>query len=374
MSAPDWFRDTNQKSVLQFTLRNPDVNKQNGSPPPFGEKLKNSSIGATTHGRGFSFSLKMSRINFSIILILGLMSTVVHSMRFDLQSGATKCISDDIKSSSMTVGKYAVVNPKDGFPIPDSHKLTIRVTSPYGSNYHYGDHVESGNFAFTAAETGDYSACFWVSDHKPSTTVTIDFDWKTGVAAKDWSKVAKKGQIETMELELKKLYDTVSSIHDEMFYLREREEGMQQLNRSTNSKMAVFSGLSLFVCLSVAVTNEPMQLPGQQQWQARLSFSLAYVAQSCLSMTHLKQIHGRAVVTNLQHHVTVLAKMFRFAAISPSGTPTACSIKCPNQTLSSPNTLIRGYSKSSSPSQSVVLFNQMRVNCVDQMSLPSRFC
>ncbi|KAM1058870.1 hypothetical protein ACFX2B_023463 [Malus domestica] len=63
-----------------------------------------------------------------------------------------------------------------------------------------------------------------------------------------------------------------------------------------------------------------MQLPGQQQWQARLSFSLAYVAQSCLSMTHLKQIHGRAVVTNLQHHVTVLAKMFRFAAISPSGT------------------------------------------------------
>ncbi|CAN6708593.1 unnamed protein product [Malus baccata var. baccata] len=232
----------------------------------------------------------MSRINFSIILILGLMSTVVHSMRFDLQSGATKCISDDIKSSSMTVGKYAVVNPKEGFPIPDSHKLTIRVTSPYGSNYHYGDHVESGNFAFTAAETGDYSACFWVSDHKPSTTVTIDFDWKTGVAAKDWSKVAKKGQIETMELELKKLYDTVSSIHDEMFYLREREEGMQQLNRSTNSKMAVFSGLSLFVCLS-----------------------------SCLSMTHLKQIHGRAVVTNLQHHAIVLAKMFRFAAISPSG-------------------------------------------------------
>lgn len=72
----------------------------------------------------------------------------------------------------------------------------LQVTSPYGNNYHHGDHVDSGNFAFTAAETGDYSACFWVVDHKPQTTVTIDFDWKTGVAAKDWSKVAKKGQIE----------------------------------------------------------------------------------------------------------------------------------------------------------------------------------
>lgn len=70
------------------------------------------------------------------------------------------------------------------------------MSSPHGNNYHYADHVDSGTFAFTAAETGDYTACFWAPEHKPSTTVTIDFDWRTGVAAKDWSKVAKKGQIE----------------------------------------------------------------------------------------------------------------------------------------------------------------------------------
>ncbi|KAL6543704.1 hypothetical protein OROGR_010201 [Orobanche gracilis] len=55
-----------------------------------------------------------------------------------------------------------------------------------------------------------------------------------------------------MELELKKMLDTVQSIHDEMFYLREREEEMQKLNISTNSKMAWLSFLSLFVSLSVA--------------------------------------------------------------------------------------------------------------------------
>lgn len=69
----------------------------------------------------------MSHINFSVILILGLMSTMAHSMRFDLQSGATKCISDDIKSNAMTVGKYSVVNHNEGFPKPDSHKVTVRV-------------------------------------------------------------------------------------------------------------------------------------------------------------------------------------------------------------------------------------------------------
>lgn len=56
--------------------------------------------------------------------------------------------------------------------------------------------MDAGTFAFTAAESGDYMACFLASDHKPPVTLSIEFEWKSGVAAKDWSKVAKKGQIE----------------------------------------------------------------------------------------------------------------------------------------------------------------------------------
>ena len=152
----------------------------------------------------------------------------------------------------MTVGKYHIVNPNEGIPLPETHKVTVRVTSSYGNNYHTADHVETGQFAFTAAETGDYMACFWTPEHNPSVTVTIDFDWKTGVAAKDWGSVVKKGSVEVMELELKKLMDTVNSIHEEMFYLRDREEEMQVLNRTTNSRMYWLSFLSLVICLSVA--------------------------------------------------------------------------------------------------------------------------
>ena len=157
-----------------------------------------------------------------VILNLGFLLGGVQSIRFELESGHTKCIAEDIKADSMTVGKYSVVNPNDGYPIPDSHKVTVRVryffllpnaspkfnpfsysasfpfqvTSAYGNNYHYADRVDSGQFAFPAAEAGDYMACFWVLDHKPPLTLTIDLDWKTGVAAKDWSNVAKKGQVD----------------------------------------------------------------------------------------------------------------------------------------------------------------------------------
>ena len=72
----------------------------------------------------------------------------------------------------------------------------IQVTSGYGNNYHYADHVNTGQFAFQTAEAGDYMACFFAADHKPAVTLTVDFDWKSGVAAKDWSNVAKKGSVE----------------------------------------------------------------------------------------------------------------------------------------------------------------------------------
>ncbi|THG22233.1 hypothetical protein TEA_029219 [Camellia sinensis var. sinensis] len=300
-------------------------------------------------------------VSLLLLILFGFISNTAQSLRFDLQSGHSKCIAEDIKTNSMSVAKYSIVNPNDPHPFPESHKVTVRVTSAHGHSYHYAELVESGQFSFQAAEAGDYMTCFWALDHKPQSTITVDFDWKTGVAAKDWTNVAKKGTIDfaqqntnvekklwkwwsrgkpqrdgcsnaglrggghgsgvakwcvevvvaaivvedggvrvlkilgvrrieearveelstlnlvslvlarsvkqknvhNMELELKKLYATVTSIHEEMFYLREREEEMQELNRRTNSRMGWLSILSLFVCLSVA---------GLQLWHLKTFF------------------------------------------------------------------------------------------------------
>lgn len=62
---------------------------------------------------------------------------------------------------------------------------------------HVAEHVQSGQFAFTAQHSGDYVACFWGPEKiDPPVNLTIDFEWKTGVAAKDWPNIAKKRHIE----------------------------------------------------------------------------------------------------------------------------------------------------------------------------------
>ncbi|KMT15055.1 hypothetical protein BVRB_3g061770 isoform B [Beta vulgaris subsp. vulgaris] len=175
----------------------------------------------------------------------------------------------------MSVGKYNVISPIEGHHVPDIHRITARVTSPRGNHYHYKDVVDSGSFAFTAAESGDFMTCFWASYHNPPTKITIEFEWRTGVDSRDWYNVARRGQIDInnkplsflsvrlLDIEIRRLLETVKSIHEEMFYLREREEEMQLLNKSTKSKMAVFSFISIMLVMFVA---------GIQLWHLKAYF------------------------------------------------------------------------------------------------------
>ncbi|KAL5582249.1 hypothetical protein UlMin_014691 [Ulmus minor] len=114
-----------------------------------------------------------------------------------------------------------------------------------------------------------------------------------------------------------------------------------------------------------------MELPPKQKQylsRHRLAALLASMAESCLSMRDLKKIHARAILTNTHQLPVVLGKIFRFAAVSPSGDlgyADKVFYQMPQPNAFFYNTLIRGYSKSSSPSRSVCLFNRMRMNCVD---------
>ncbi|KAI3729217.1 hypothetical protein L6452_17870 [Arctium lappa] len=197
------------------------------------------------------------------IAIVAFLSTISQSIRFELESGHIKCIGEDIKIKSMTVGHYSVVNPNQGHPLPPHHRLNVSVFAVKGSRSHYADVVESGQFAFEAEEDGNHLACFSAIEHQPADKISVEFDWRSGVATKDWSYVAKKGSVDAMELELKKLADIVASIDQEIFEHRIRNLEMRIINSTTNSRMGYLSLVSLFLCLSVA---------GLQLWHLKSFF------------------------------------------------------------------------------------------------------
>uniref|UniRef100_A0A803QMI8 Uncharacterized protein n=1 Tax=Cannabis sativa TaxID=3483 RepID=A0A803QMI8_CANSA len=61
-----------------------------------------------------------------MVVLVGVRMRGVVSMRFDLQSGTSKCVSEDIKANAMSLGRYVVVNPYDESPLSDIHKVNVR--------------------------------------------------------------------------------------------------------------------------------------------------------------------------------------------------------------------------------------------------------
>ncbi|CAI5490677.1 unnamed protein product, partial [Closterium sp. Naga37s-1] len=148
----------------------------------------------------------------------------------------------------------AAVHDSHGNRLDETGRVTAKVTSPYGHQLHWQDSVEEGHFGFTTKETGQYMACFWLPVDHPQEihSVMVELEWKIGVAAKDWGKIAKKDKLDGIALELRKLDEAVRSIRGEMAYFRKRESDMRDLNEVTNSRVAWLSIVSLLVCVSLA--------------------------------------------------------------------------------------------------------------------------
>ncbi|KAF9690213.1 hypothetical protein SADUNF_Sadunf01G0172200 [Salix dunnii] len=174
---------------------------------------------------------------------------VSEAVWLNLPASGTKCVSEEIHNNVVVLADYVVVSDNHSH-IPT---ISVKVTSPYGNNLHLKENVTHGQFAFTTHEAGSYLACFWVDGHvQGSGDVSVNIDWKTGIAAKDWDLVARKEKIEGVELELRKLEGAVEAIHENLLYLKTREAELRSVSEVTNTRVALFSIMSLGVCIAVS--------------------------------------------------------------------------------------------------------------------------
>lgn len=183
-------------------------------------------------------------------LVAAMMMLAADAVWLDLPPTGTKCVSEEIQPNVVVLADYAIMYESH----PTSHPtVAVKVTSPYGNTIHNNENATTGQFAFTTTEAGNYLACFWLDSAEKGAGVSLNLDWKIGIAAKDWDSVAKKEKIEGVELELRKLEVAVESIHHNLLYLKAREAEMREVSEKTNSRVAWFSILSLGVCVVVSV-------------------------------------------------------------------------------------------------------------------------
>ncbi|XP_059429799.1 transmembrane emp24 domain-containing protein p24delta3-like [Corylus avellana] len=161
-----------------------------------------------------------------------------------------KCVSEEIQNNVVVLADYVVIYDDPAHVTPT---ISVKVTSPYGNDLHHQENATHGQFAFTAHEAGNYLACFSVDGSNPGGgDVSVNLEWRTGIAAKDWESVARKEKIEGVELELRKLEGAVEAIHENLLYLRTREAEMRTVSERTNGRVAWWSIMSLGICIVVS--------------------------------------------------------------------------------------------------------------------------
>ncbi|XP_015078682.1 transmembrane emp24 domain-containing protein p24delta3-like [Solanum pennellii] len=198
----------------------------------------------------------MKLMNVLKLLVVATMAmTAAEAIWLEIPSSGAKCVYEEIRNNVVVLVNYAVIvdnEPDKPKFIPD---ISLKVISPFANKLHHEENVTRGKFGFTTTEPGNYMACFFMNSQAPNgESVHIGLDWKTGIAAKDWDSIARKEKIQDIELVLMKFQAWVQASHEKIVYLEKREEEMSEVSERTNAVVALFSGMSLSLCILAAAT------------------------------------------------------------------------------------------------------------------------
>ncbi|XP_055831844.1 transmembrane emp24 domain-containing protein p24delta3-like [Solanum dulcamara] len=188
-----------------------------------------------------------------LLVVATVAMTAAEAIWLEMPTSGAKCVYEEIRNNVVVLVNYAVIGDNKHDQPDFLHDISLKVTSPFGNILHHEENVTHGQFAFTTTEPGNYMACFFMNSHAPDGKgVNIGLDWKTGIAAKDWDSIARKENIEEIELVLMKFEALVQAIHEKLIYLKKREEEMREVSESTNAAVASFSKVSLSICILAA--------------------------------------------------------------------------------------------------------------------------
>ncbi|MES1916894.1 MAG: hypothetical protein MHM6MM_008669, partial [Cercozoa sp. M6MM] len=141
------------------------------------------------------------RVGFFVLLAAVLVAHVA-AIQFYVKPNESKCLSDDLSNQDIVRGEYKAM--------PNGIGFDVTVYGPNGQVVRRDEGKEKGMFAFSGMPEGEHKVCFMNRDR---VTKTVQYELETGADAKDYDSVARRENLKPLELQLRKLEDTVSIIH-----------------------------------------------------------------------------------------------------------------------------------------------------------------
>ncbi|KAJ8569587.1 hypothetical protein K7X08_001589 [Anisodus acutangulus] len=152
---------------------------------------------------------KSSKLMYLAMVVCLLLQHKGEAIWLSLPASGTKCVSEELHNNVVVLADNVVISDDHVHPnlTISARGLTCSLAEMasllgYWGNLaiwkhsHHKENITQSQFAFTTTEAGNYLACFW-ADNPGGGSLSVNIDWKIGIAAKDWESVARKEKIES---------------------------------------------------------------------------------------------------------------------------------------------------------------------------------
>ena len=180
-----------------------------------------------------------------VILLVSLLSYCSGTeIQLTIAAAGTRCFGEELGVHDLLVVKASSVkDPSMLFSliIKTTLKENAGNTAAYagtGTVVYKEERKSQVSHAFTSTTSGPHWVCLTNVDSYREMTVQLSM--KSGVAAKDYSQIAKKDHLEPTQVAMRRIEDLLHEYRSNLFYQRRREERMRETIDATADRALWF--------------------------------------------------------------------------------------------------------------------------------------
>ncbi|VDO05595.1 unnamed protein product [Rodentolepis nana] len=172
--------------------------------------------------------------------------TFSNALRFELKTGETRCIYDEMNKDEMIIGNYEITGGS-------TSQVSIAVKDSKQHTFFQKLGASSGKFTFSSEVEDSFDVCF----HSKGSSGTVDTH-EVFLDIKPEDEVRTDGpenpeNLKPLEAELKKVEYYTDSIVRDFVSMHKRADAMRDINASTHSRVLYLSLFSILCLIGLAV-------------------------------------------------------------------------------------------------------------------------
>ena len=191
------------------------------------------------------YLLLVARMIILYLVILSLLTTCFGTeIQLTIAAAGTRCFGEELGVHDLLVVKASSV--KDTSMLFSLIiKTTVKenagnmaATAGTGTVVYKEERKSQVSHAFTSTTSGPHWVCLTNVDSYREMTVQLSI--KSGVAAKDYSQIAKKDHLEPAQVMIRRIEDLLHEYRSNLFYQKRREERIRETIDATADRALLF--------------------------------------------------------------------------------------------------------------------------------------